>query len=81
MSTTTDENVPVQPVVLRYKEAAKVLGVSTRTLWVWTKAGIVPHVRVGLGRRKVILYPLDELKSWLSRQSQVQMESKKESSQ
>jgi excisionase family DNA binding protein len=60
----------LRPVVLRYREAAKVLGVSPRTLWLWTKAGIVPHVRVGLGRRKIILYPLDELRSWLARQSQ-----------
>jgi len=60
----------LKPVVLRYREAAKLLGVSPRTLWLWTKKGIVPHVRVGLGRRKLILYPIDELKSWLSRQTQ-----------
>ena len=61
----------LKPAVLRYREAAKLLGVSPRTLWLWTKKGIVPHVRVGLGRRKLILYPIDELKSWLSRQTQV----------
>ena len=70
-------NVQSQPVVLRYREAAKALGVSQRTLWLWTKAGIVPHVRVGLGRRKTILYPLDELKAWLARQSQTQVNGKK----
>ena len=59
----------LRPVVLRYREAAKVLGISPRTLWLWTKNGLVPHVRVGLGRRKIILYPLDELRSWLARQA------------
>lgn len=69
----------LKPVVLRYREAAKVLGVSPRTLWLWTKNGLVPHVRVGLGRRKIILYPLEELRSWLSRQSRAsQSEEKKQ---
>lgn len=68
-SRNEGEVTHLRPVVLRYREAAKVLGVSPRTLWLWTKNGLVPHVRVGLGRRKIILYPLDELRSWLSRQS------------
>jgi len=72
VNETRDEGevTHLKPVVLRYREAAKVLGVSPRTLWLWTKNGLVPHVRVGLGRRKIILYPLDELRSWLARQSQ-----------
>jgi excisionase family DNA binding protein len=70
-------NAPSQPVVLRYCEAAKALGVSQRTLWLWTKAGIIPHVRVGLGRRKTILYPLDEIKAWLANQSRTQVDGKK----
>ena len=61
--------ISLQSLVLRYREAAKVLGISRSTLEAWTKAGIIPHVRVGLGRRKRILYPLDELKAWLARQS------------
>ena len=71
------DNIQSQPVVLRCREAAKVLGVSSRTLWLWTKAGIIPHVRVGLGRRKTILYPLDEIKAWLARQSQAQVDGRK----
>jgi len=85
MSTEANETrnegevTPLKPVVLRYREAAKVLGVSPRTLWLWTKNGLVPHVRVGLGRRKIILYPLEELRSWLSRQAKVsQSEEKKQ---
>ncbi len=46
------------------KEAAALLGVSQRLLWTWTNAGQIPHVR--LGRR--VLYPVDELRRWLSEQ-------------
>ena len=69
--------ISLHSLVLRYREAAKVLGISRSTLEAWTKAGIIPHVRVGLGRRKTILYPLDELKAWLARQSQTQVDGKK----
>jgi excisionase family DNA binding protein len=75
------DKVQSQPVVLRYREAAKVLGVSQRTLWLWTKAGLIPHVRVGLGRRKTILYPLDEIKAWLANQSRTQINGKKSGTQ
>jgi len=55
------------PLALRPREAARVLGVSTRTLWTWTKTGHVPHVRVGGGKRKTTLYPVAELRAWLAR--------------
>lgn len=38
--TTTDR------VLLRPREAAETLGISDRTLWSWTRAGL-PCVRVG----------------------------------
>jgi excisionase family DNA binding protein len=60
---------PPSPLALRPREAARVLGVSTRTLWTWTKNGHVPHVRVGSGRRKTTLYPVAELRAWLARQA------------
>ena len=50
------------PLALAPREAARALGVSPRTLWAHTKAGTVPHVR--LGRR--ILYPVRELREWLA---------------
>jgi hypothetical protein len=43
------------------------LGVSPRTLWGWTQAGIVPCVRVGTGKRKTVLYAVTELQAWLTR--------------
>ena len=64
-------------ISLRSREAAKALSISETTLWRWTKAGIVPHVRVDLGYREMVLYPLDELKAWLARQSRTQVDNKK----
>jgi excisionase family DNA binding protein len=54
------------PLALRPREAAKALGISTRHLWQLTKDGSIPHVRVG---RRAVLYPVDELRAWLSRQA------------
>lgn len=59
-----------QPLALRPREAARVLSVSPRTLWDWTRAGIIPCVRVGTGTRKSVLYPYAELQAWLTRQVQ-----------
>ena len=53
------------PLALRPRQAAKLLNVCQKTLWSWTKAGIVPHVRIG----KAILYPVAELEAWLRQQA------------
>jgi len=58
--------VNLQPIVLRTREVAKVFGVSPDTVCKWARAGIIPHVRID--GRKTILYPLDEIKAWLTRQ-------------
>jgi|YNPMSStandDraft_1061717.scaffolds.fasta_scaffold119650_2 excisionase family DNA binding protein len=52
-------------LALRPREAARALGVCGKTLWSWTKAGIVPHVRIG----KAVLYPVDLLQEWLRQQA------------
>lgn len=49
-------------LALRPVEAAKAIGISERTLSRLTKAGDVPHVRIGTS---VLLYPIPALKSWL----------------
>jgi len=59
--------VALQPIVLHTREVAKVLGVSEDTVRKWAKFGVIPHVRID--GQKAILYPLDELKAWLSRQT------------
>lgn len=48
-------------LALRPREAAVAIGVSPRTLWTWTKAGKVPHVRMGAK----VLYPVELLREWL----------------
>ena len=58
------------PLALRPRDAAKMLGVSPRTLWGWTRDGIVPSVRVGTGKRKTVLYSVVDLQSWLSRHAE-----------
>jgi excisionase family DNA binding protein len=51
-------------IALRPREAAKLLGICTRTLWTWTRAGRVPCVKIG----KTVLYPADQLREWLRRE-------------
>lgn len=58
-------------LALRPREAAKLLGISPRTLWGLTAPrGPIPCVRVGSGKRKTVLYPVRQLEDWLSRQAQ-----------
>ena len=57
------------PLALRPREAAKALGISTRHLWQLTKDGHIPCMRVGSGRRKTVLYPVDVLRTWLMQAS------------
>jgi excisionase family DNA binding protein len=56
-------------LALRPREAAKALGISTRLLWQLTKDGKIPSVRVGSGKRKSVLYPVDQLQAWLAREA------------
>jgi predicted site-specific integrase-resolvase len=65
---TTDNAQP--PMALRPRDAARMLGISPRTLWAWTRAGIVPCVRVGTGKRKTVLYSVADLQAWLMRQAE-----------
>jgi excisionase family DNA binding protein len=57
------------PLALRSREAARMLGVSPRTLWEWTRAGILSCARIGTGKRRTVLYPLADLQAWLTRQA------------
>lgn len=65
-AATTDRNGDAPPrLALRPKDAARALGMGERLLWSKTKAGEIPHVRVG----KVVLYPVDLLRDWLAEQA------------
>ena len=60
--------IPVAPIprlALRRAEAAAALSISDRTLDQWTRAGDVPHVRIG----GVLLYPVADLAAWLARRA------------
>jgi len=58
----TDLRVDRVPrVALRPEEAALAIGVSRTTLDKWTAEGRVPHFRRG----GVVLYPVDDLKTWV----------------
>jgi excisionase family DNA binding protein len=46
-------------------EAARMLGISERLLWTWTKSGLIPHVRIGTR----VLYPVEQLRAWLKLQA------------
>jgi excisionase family DNA binding protein len=61
-------HVTVPPLAIRPREAARRLGISERTLWEWTKRGLIPHVRIGTGKRLTTLYSVPQLESWLQGQ-------------
>lgn len=57
-------------VSVRAREAARALGISERTLWeLSSPRGPIPCVRVGNGKRQIVLYPLVELQAWLTKQA------------
>ena len=61
----------IESLALRPRDAAKALGISTRTLWALTAPrGPISCVRVGSGKRRVVLYPIAALQAWLSAQAE-----------
>lgn len=53
---------PVPRLALRPREAARALGVCEKTLWSLTRAGRVPHLRIGTA----VIYPVADLERWLA---------------
>ena len=53
------------PLALRPREAAKALGISQRLLWQLTHDGKIPCLRIGTGKRRVVLYSMADLLAWL----------------
>ena len=47
--------------LLSTRQAAELLGISTRSLWTLTHEGKLPHLRVG----KLVKYPMDRLEQWV----------------
>jgi predicted site-specific integrase-resolvase len=64
------------PLALRPRDAAKALGVCERTLATWERAGIIPAVRIGTGKRKTVLYSAAALQDWLAERASAQQPAK-----
>jgi excisionase family DNA binding protein len=67
----TDGCLSGDRLALRMRELAKALNLSVRTIWGLTKAGVIPHVRVGGS----VLYPIDAVHQWLQEQAKANVES------
>lgn len=57
---------PIEPIALSEAEAARILSVSTRTLYQWRIESEIPYARCG-GR---ILYNVAALREWLASKTQ-----------
>lgn len=57
-------NTSRNPLAVRPKDAARLLGVSERTLWRWTDEGRIRCLRVG-GERGAKLYRVSDLEAFL----------------
>jgi hypothetical protein len=53
--------VPNLPLAMRPAVAARALGISPRTLWSLTKAGLIPHIRMG----RCLSYPTAAMYQWI----------------
>ncbi len=47
--------------LITQKEAAEYLGISTKTLWVWTEKGIIPRVEIPGTKSKYDLNDIENL--------------------
>lgn len=65
--TVTSTTLPPATLALRPKAAARAISMSERTLWQRTKDGEIPCVRIGDGKRQMVLYPVAALNEWLAR--------------
>lgn len=58
--------VPNLPLAMRPKVAARAMGISPRTLWSLTKAGLIPYARIGA---KCVVYPVPAMQRFLEEQT------------
>jgi excisionase family DNA binding protein len=69
VSRQRDTN-PTTRLLISGREAAKLLSVCERTLYMLTKAGEIPAVRIG----RAVRYSVDELQGWVKRASEKKCE-------
>ncbi len=56
-------NIP--PLLVDEREAARLLGVSPRTMWQLNHDGVIPEIRVGKGGKR---YSVATLRAWVESQ-------------
>jgi len=55
------------PALLTTKQAAELCGCGERTLWRWSRSGIVPSpVKIGGGTRSAVRFRRDEYLAWIA---------------
>lgn len=60
LPTTAPLAEAAEPLLVGIDDVARLLNVSSRTVWSLTNSGSLPHLRIG--RR--VLYPVDGLRRW-----------------
>lgn len=64
MNARPTENVV--PELLTTEQAAQLVGVSERTLWRWSRSGLMPApLQIGAGRKPAIRFRKDDLLEWI----------------
>jgi excisionase family DNA binding protein len=62
------------PLLVDSKEAARLLGLSTRTVWAITDKGQLPVVRIG----RLVRYAIDDIRDFARRQRVVDQDSREQ---
>ena len=61
MDTTSQSQQPLEPLLVRVEEAARLLSLARSTVYEMLDAGAIPSVRWGTARR----IPVDALRTWI----------------
>jgi len=64
LQRTTEQTIT--PMLLTPRQAAKALAISEKTLYTYTRRGLIPCLRIGAAKR----YALADLKAWIQRASE-----------
>jgi excisionase family DNA binding protein len=59
--------VVLQPLAVDEQQAAAMLGISTRTLWDYRRAGEIPIVRIG----RLVRFDVDDLRRFLADKKEI----------
>lgn len=63
MVNPVSDPIPIEPMLIPVRTVAKILGISTRSVWRLHSAGqIIPPVRIG----GAVRWRSDELKRWIT---------------